>query len=61
VIFSVIEVTDGEEEENITKLALATGNGKNMGFVDVVENKENGHAKLRGQLLFGFCKIDLVF
>jgi len=47
----IIEVTDGEEEENITKLAQATGNGKRKCYLENGDVKENGngHTKLRGR------------
>lgn len=46
--FSVIEATDGEEEENITILSRATKNGKQTCLLETEESKPNSGNKLRG-------------
>ncbi|XP_046660495.1 ATP-binding cassette subfamily G member 4 [Homalodisca vitripennis] len=45
----IIEMTDGEEEDNIIKLSQATDNGKSTSYLDNQDNSDNPHNRLRGR------------
>lgn len=53
LLFSVIEATDGEEEENIKILSRATKNGKQTCLLETEESKPNSGNKLRGNYFSG--------